>query len=1135
MRRLMVIFGSVVLAVAHSLSAQRGTAPKSGASHPRATTPRPDPFRFELLGPAEGGRISAVTGVPGNAKIWYLGGASGGVWKSIDSGATFRPVFDSMPVQAIGALTVAPSKPSIVWAGTGEAWAIRDADLFGNGVYKSTDAGTTWTNMGLSETGRIQRILVHPTNPDIVYVCALGRATGPQQERGVFRTTDGGHTWKHVLFVDENTGCSGISMDTKNPRVLFAGAWQVVMHTWAMFSGGTSSGIYVTRDAGDTWKRVEGAGLPKSPLGKIDVAVAPTNSKRVYALIQTKDQGSVWRSDDGGASWRVVNFQRALIGRAGYYINIKVSSGNADEILIANSSFFRSTDGGKNFVETKWGGDNHDIWIDPKNPNHFGLTNDLGARLTTDHGKNFLTVALPVAQMYHVAVDSQIPYWVYGNRQDNGTMRGPSTIPEGAVATRGIAAFLVRTPAARDSALNTTAGRSTKGTGRGTAPPDTTARRAQRARASRGLADRLPASRDSAARDSANPSAAHPTFSTWDHGLGGCESGFTIPDLADPNIVWATCYGDEVTRYDHRTKRARSVSPWIHTLDSPPDKLRYRCHWTPPLAIDPFDHHIVYYGCQVIFKTANAGQSWTVISPDLSTNDPSRIVSSGGLVPDNLGQFYGEVVFAIAPSKIQRGLIWAGTNDGQVWNTKDGGDQWTNVTRNMTGLPAWGTVRKIEPSHFDPAVAYVAIDYHMMDNRKPFIYKTADFGRTWTNVTGDLPATSPLDYVMAVTENPNRKGMLFAGTGHAFYYSLDDGTRWTPFNQGLPHTAVSWIVVPKLWHDVVVSTYGRGIYVLRDIAPLEEMGQIAGADVRLYPPHPGYRQARSGHADITFALKAASPRPVQVQILDSAGALVRTIKTPTRAGYNRVIWDLRYDKPTRIDLRTVAPDNPNIFAEPRFKGKTVRPITHWGIQEAETAGPLGLPGRYTVRLIANGTTVTQPLAVLRDPQITTTAADLAASTLVQVSIRNDMDTTADLVNKLETMRKEIADQRKENLAHPSVVASLDSLDERMTNVELQLLSRSDLNSDDKYFVEPFKIYLSLVWLSGEVATGAGDVAGGADYQPTDASLAWLSDIEKQLAVAKMAYKNLIDNDLARFNSAMQGKAVITETTNRLIP
>ena len=879
--------------------------------------------------------------------------------------------------------------------------------------------------MGLRETGRIQRILVHPTNPNIVYVCALGRATGEQEERGVYRTTDGGATWKRVLYVGGNYGCSGLALDVKNPNVLFAGMWHVIMHTWAMYSGthDPGDGVYVSRDAGDTWKRVVDPGLPHPPLGKIDVAIAPTNSRRVYALIQTADQGAVWRSDDAGVTWKAVNYQRALIGRAGYYINIKVSSGNADEILIANSSFFRSTDGGKNFVEVPWGGDNHDIWIDPRNPNHFGLTNDLGARLTTDHGKSFQSVALPVAQMYHVAVDTQVPYWVYGNRQDNGTMRGPSTGPEGATAARGIAAG---------------AGRGGRGGGRGNA--DSTGRGGRGGRrlnadtAARRLAGGNPASRiprpgaDSADSLNGRGGGGGGNFTTWDHGLGGCESGFTLPDLTDPNIVWASCYGDEVTRYDHRVRRARSVSPWIHTLDSPPDKLKYRCHWTPPLAIDPFDHNTVYYGCQVIFKTSNQGQSWSVISPDLSTNDPKYIVSSGGIVEDNLGQFYGEVVFAIAPSEIQRGLIWAGTNDGQVWNTKDGGANWTNVTKNITGLPAWGTVRKIEPSHFDPGVAYVAVDFHMMDNRKPFIYKTTDFGASWTNVTGDLPATSPLDYVMAVTENPNRKGMLFAGTGHAFYYSLDDGTHWTPFSQGLPHTAVSWIVVPKLWHDVVVSTYGRGIFILRDIAPLELSGQLAAADVQLYPPHPGYRQARSGHADITFSLKTATPRPVRVEILDTANKVVRTIQTPTRAGYNRVVWDMHYDPPRTVAMRTVAPDNPHIFEETRFRNRTTRPVTHWGIQGAQTAGPLALPGDYKVRLTVNGVTATQPLTVLRDPEIKTTTADLLAATNAQIRVRDDLNGAADIVNRLETMRQQIAEQEKANAEKPDVEAALAQLD-----------------------------------------------------------------------------------------------------------
>ncbi len=400
----------------------------------------PPPLQFQLLGPSFGGRIAAIAGVAGDNRTWYLGAASGGVWKSTDDGNTFSPIFDKQSAMAIGALAVSQSDPNIVWAGTGEAWAIRDADVGGDGIYKSTDAGATWTNVGLADVGRIGRILVHPTNPNVVYVCALGRGTGPQQERGVYRTTDGGRTWQRSLFVDENTGCSGLTLDAKDPNTLFAGMWQMVMHTYAMYSGGPSSGVYVSHDAGVTWKHIVDPGLPKSPLGKIDVVVAPTDSKRVYALIQTADQGSVWRSDDGGVTWKAVNWMRALIGRAGYYIKIMVGTGDPNEVFIANSSFFHSTDGGVTFTNVPWGGDNHDIWIDPTNPDHMGMTDDAGARVSTEHMRTSLNVTLPIGQMYHVALDARMPYWVYTNRQDNSTMRGPSDVAEALPTTGGHAA-----------------------------------------------------------------------------------------------------------------------------------------------------------------------------------------------------------------------------------------------------------------------------------------------------------------------------------------------------------------------------------------------------------------------------------------------------------------------------------------------------------------------------------------------------------------------------------------------------------------------------------------------------------------------------------------------------------------------
>ncbi len=799
-----------------------------GAAPPRA--PAQDPLRFQMMGPSSGGRISAVASPPGDARVWYLGAASGGVWKSVDSGATFVPVFDRQPVQAIGALAVAPTRPAMVWAGTGEAWAIREADVTGDGIYLSNDAGATWTNMGLRETGRIGRILVHPTDPNIVYACALGRTTGPQQERGVYRTTDAGKNWTRVLFVDANTGCSGLNLDPKNPRTLYAGMWQVEMHPWAMLSGGPSSGIYKTTDGGDSWTRVSHPGLPTGPLGKIDVILAPSDSRRVYALIQTKDQGSLWRSDDAGATWRVVNWQRPLIGRAGYYIKLDVNPRNADEILVANSSFWRSQNGGTTFEEVPWGGDNHDIWWDPKNPDRFGLTNDAGARLTTDHGRTWISVGLPIAQMYHVAVDNRIPYWVYSNRQDNGTMRGPSTVPEATTGTRGIAA-----PDRRPAGAG--AGSRRPPRRRRAAPTRSSPRRARSAapcrtirRRSAGWGCGSPATRRRATRPPRRPSAAGAAASASAAARRGTTTSAGVsPGSRFPTRRRTTSSGRRATATRSRAGRRRPASrarsaPGSHTLDAPPNELKYRCHWTAPLAIDPFDHNTVYYGCQVIFKTSNGGQSWSVISPDLSTRDPSRVVPSGGIVGDNLGQFYGEIVFAIAPSEIQRGLIWAGTNDGKVWNTRDGGATWNDVTRNVRGMPEWGMVRKIEPSRFDPATAYVAVDAHVMDDRRPHIFKTADYGRTWTEVHGDLPSDHPLSYVLAVAENPNKRGMLFAGTGHGFYYSLDDGAHWTQFDEGLPAAPVTWVVVPKLWRDVVVSTYGRGIYILKDITPLEQGG-----------------------------------------------------------------------------------------------------------------------------------------------------------------------------------------------------------------------------------------------------------------------------------------------------------------------
>ncbi len=1008
-------------------------------------------FAFRFLGPMVGNRVAAIAGIPGDTSTYYAGAASGGIWKSTDGGNRWAPIFDHQSVAAIGALAVSPTQPNTVWAGTGEAWAIRDIDVAGDGVYKSTDAGKTWQNMGLADSGRIGRIIVDPNDTNTVYVCALGRLTAPQQMRGVYKTTDAGKTWTRSLFVDANTGCSGLTLDAHDSQTLVAGMWQVEMHPWAELSGGLGSGVYISHDGGAHWKHIEGHGLPKSPVGKIDVAIAPTDSNRIYALIETDKQGAFWRSDDGGENWHLTSWDRTLIGRAGYYIRIAVSPGDENKILLANSGFHVSLDGGETFREVPWGGDNHDIWMDPKNPDHFAITYDGGLAITTVNGNGFHNVTLPIGQMYHVAVDDQIPYYVYGNMQDNSTMRGPS-IP--------------------------------LGEGRGEVG--------------------------------------------WDHGMGGCESGFTLPDPTDPNVVWASCYADEVTRWDARTRQARSVSPYLHTLDSAPDQVKYRCHWTPPLAIDPFDHNTIYYGCQVIFKTTNSGQSWTVASPDLSRQDPSRIVSSGGLIGDNLGQFYDEVVFAIAPSQIQKGLLWAGTNDGKVWYTSDGGGKWNDVEQNMPGLPAWSTVTSIEPSHFHAGTAYVTFDLHLMDDRDPYIYKTTDFGKTWKRIDSDLPK-GPLAYVRNVSEDPNAEGLLFAGTGNALYYSLNDGANWTHLDKGLPPSPVTWTVVQKRFHDLVVSTYGRGFYILDDITPLEQMAKQASTpDVRLFAPRQSYRLHALDNAILNYSLKAAPKKPVEIEILDSKGATIRKLTTEGQAGLNRVTWDMRYESPRPIALRTIPPEDPHIWEEERFKGKDSRPITHWGMPDAPP-GPLVAPGKYTVKLTVDGASSQQPLEVLIDPHTAGTQQSIEATLKLQLRIRDDVDRASDMVNQIEWMRKQLSDIEKmlaANDRESQLLKDAKDTDQKMQGVEYQLLSKDLAASDDKYYISAYKVYYNLLWLDAEVGSGAGDVAGAGDYGPTDTSPQLLAGIEKDLAHAAEGYHELMTNTVPAFNRELSSKGVI---------
>jgi photosystem II stability/assembly factor-like uncharacterized protein len=1050
------------------------------------------PPRFEYVGPTNAGRFAAAAAVAGKPGVYYAGAASGGVWKSTDGGATWKPTFDDQTSQAIGALAVSQTNTNIVWAGTGEAWAVRDMDMMGDGIYKSTDAGETWTRMGLVETGRIGTIVIHPANENIVLVCALGRATGPQKERGVFRTEDGGKTWQQTLFVDENTGCSGLQMSQKDPNVVLAGTWEVELKTHVMHSGGMSSGIHLSKDGGRTFTRITHPGLPRSPYGKTDVAIAPSDGSRMYALIQTgKDgvkgmkseaQGSLWRSDDGGQSWQNVSWDRRLIGRAGYYIRVRVSPDDPDHLLIANSTLWRSRDGGKIWVNGGGGcGDCHDIWWDttPGMSGHYIVTGDnsMGIFGSPRNPTGNTSVALPIGQMYRVMVDQRSPYWVYSDRQDDGSMRIASDRP---IVPENVPSYKPPDPPAPPPGAGGRGGRGGGGGGRG-----------------RGNAPAGP------------PQESMPS----------CESGYTYPEPDNHRFVWGTCYAAHVATFDELSGLRRSVSPWMHTLDSDPVGLKYRCQWSPPLAIDWFDNS-VYFGCQVVFRTRDRGQSWDVISPDLSTQDPSRIQFSGGVVGDNLGQFYGATISAIAPSRTQQGVVWVGTNDGKVWVSRDAGKKWIDLTKNVN-MPPWGIIRRIDASHFDPATAYMAVDYHLMDNRDPFLFKTTDFGATWTRLDAGLPKGHPLDYALAIAENPHRRGMIFAGTGHGFFYSRDDGKTWTQFKDKLPAAPVNWIEVPKNAAEVAIATYGRGLWILRDVWQLEQADTVdTQAALQMFKPRPATREASGGTASFIFALASPPSSPITMEILGADGSLVARTEVHGRVGMNRATWDLLYPPPVQPVLRSIPPDNPHIWEAGRWEGRE-RPVTHWGLG-AQRWQPRAAPGKYTVRMTYDGKQYTQPFEVWRDVTLPSTDADLAASTAFQRDIVAAMNEVVDKINRIEIMRMQVEDLRKQHAGNRQLDGALAAIYQRMYETELHFLSRTEMHSDDKWYVEKYRLYLNLVWLLAEVGGGGGDVAGGVGYRPTNAARAVFQDRLKEMELARTDFEKLM-NEVETFNKAHAGR------------
>ena len=910
--------------------------------------------------------------------------------------------------------------------------------------------------------------MIDPHDPDVVFACALGHAYGPQAERGVFKTTDGGKTWTKVLFVDENTGCSDLAMDPQDPNTLIAGMWQVSIHTWDIDSGGTGGGVYVSHDGGATWNKISGHGLPPAdhPVGKVAVAIARSNPNRVYALMQDNPPG-LYRSDDRGKTWTLVNQSHIPDERAPYYTRFTVSPNDENLLYFFSVAYSLSTDGGKTLIVPSYrgstlgqasaGGDNHDVWIDPENPSRILVANDGGVSISNNHGRSFDRIVLPISQVYHVAVDNAVPYHVMGNLQDRDSFRGPSrTLSGGFFGSPITPAYFTAT--------------------------------------------------------------------------GGCEDGFAVPDPKNSTIVWSGCDNGRLDRMDLSTGMARDVTPWpVAGLGWAPKDMKYRWHWSFPIAIDPLDHNRVYAGAQSVFMTTDGGQSWKVISPDLTTNDRSHQDNSGDISYDNLVTFDGSTLYAIAPSPMKEGVIWVGSNDGQVHVTEDGGAHWTDVTKNIPNLPAWGTVTNIEPSHFNPATAYVAVNLQLVGDYNPYVYKTTDYGKTWNLISASVPK-SLNSSANCIIEDPVRKGMLYLGTENALYVSWDDGGQWMRLRNNLPPAPVQWLVVQPTFNDLVVGTYGRGVWILDDITPLRAYDSARQKDVFFFKPRPAYRfrntnDAREvepgGHvvgqnppygADLDFWLKSPE-KNVEITVSGPGKTVVRTLKVKkTEAGINRVWWDLRYDSGDKVNFQTTPPDAP--WADPH------RPYEAYGA-DIPPAGPIVTPGTYTVQLKAGSQTFTEPLEVLPDPHSPGTPQTIGEQVKFLLQVRGEANEVADMINHVEWTRKQLDDLQTMLAAHHAKYASLiqaaKQLDQKAIDFEGRLIDIHNTGRSEDVFRHPMQLYGRICWLITPLNNRPGSGSAGADLPPTAQDVAVNDEFKQQIAQLQSDYKQLVDSETPAFN------------------
>lgn len=988
-------------------------------------------MQFRNIGPHRGGRVTAVDGIASQPFTFYMGTTGGGVWRSTTGGQTWQNVSDGFfAVGSIGSIDVADSDPDLIFVGTGSA-AIRGNVSTGRGMYRSRDGARTWELVGLEDAGQIARVRVHPGNPDIVYAAATGHPFGRNDERGVYRSRNGGDTWENILFLSDSVGAIDLSMDASNPDVLYAAMWRGERKPWTMISGANEGGVYKTTDGGDTWERLAN-GLPTGPTGKIGVAVSPANSNRVWAIIEAEpSEIGLYRSDDAGASWEKISTNQGILSRPWYFYYVWPHPLDEDQVWVGNSGLFVSTNGGEQFSRVAMPhSDHHAMWINPEQPDIILQGNDGGATVSFDGGNMWsFQLNQPTAEMYSVAVDNQFPYRVYGSQQDNSTLSLPNFVPGSGIS-----------------------------------------------------------------------------FQHWlSH--GGCETGPVAVRPDNPDVAYSGCFGGRLARYDDRTQQFRQIRDYPQEQGGMPESgLRYRIQWNAPIVISPHDPNILYHGSQYVHRTTNEGQSWEVISPDLTANDVSRFGMAGGPISHDItGVETWSSLLALAESPHAPGELWTGSNDGKVFMTRDNGVRWTDVTPD--DLPFPSTVNRLELSPHRPGTAFIAVYRYRLDDWAPYIYRTLDYGETWERLADGTNGIPPDHPTRVVREDPDRVGLLYAGTEFGLYTSLNDGASWQPLQQNLPRTPVTDIVVHE--KDLVISTQGRGFWILDDLSPLHQVSaEVVGADHHLFQPRPAYRTnavGQVGHWDrdriyggtlprswkgqnppagtIVYYHLAARADSASIQILEEDGTLVRTFaRLPRAAGGHRFNWDLRYPGPDGGGMQ----------------------------------GPKAVPGNYRVRLSVDGWSAERTVEVRKDPRLTDVSVlDLQEQFDLLVTVRESLDS-------LESARRHIVLLRQEV---DSALATLSAGGRRnVDSLATRVLAEADAveglivqTQPGRWSNEP-KIRGHLRWVAGAAQAQRGI---SFDSRPTDQLWERQRDLAAELQTALLRLDRLIEGDARRLRARLR--------------